>query len=46
MENREVVDHKAKFVITCFIVHLHDNMGKREVNFEEKYFTHVMHGNL
>jgi hypothetical protein len=46
MENREVVGHNVKFVITCFIVYLH-NMGKREVKFEEKNFiTHVMHGNL
>ncbi len=36
MENREVVDHKTKFVTTCFIVHLHDKLGKREVNFDQK----------
>jgi hypothetical protein len=46
MENTEVVDYKAKFVITYFIMHLH-NMGKMEVNFKEKDFiAHVMHGNL
>jgi hypothetical protein len=30
MENKEVVGHNVKFVITCFIVHLHNNIGKRE----------------
>jgi hypothetical protein len=47
MENGEVVDHIPKFVITCFIVHLHNNMGKKDVDFKEKDFiTHVMLGNL